>query len=147
MYDQHTGRKASESMHSGQRELKLVQVKKLQIAWLNLYGMPFHEQHSIGYGFPSLLLVTCASVFKHSWLRHSCLKTNSDTSAEAPVTRSSDGKPYRHECCSWKVTYISRYIEIFCGLIFFPMSHSIQYLTFKVETLSLILIEIKNENI
>ena len=29
MYDQHTGRKASESMHSGQRELKLVQVKKL----------------------------------------------------------------------------------------------------------------------
>ena len=23
--------------------------------------MPFHEQHSIGYGFPSLLLVTCAS--------------------------------------------------------------------------------------
>ena len=61
MYDQHTGRKASESMHSGQRELKFVQVKKLQIAWLNLYGMPFHEQHSIGYGFPSLLLVTCAS--------------------------------------------------------------------------------------
>ena len=61
MYDQHTGHKASESMHSGQRQLKLAQVKKLQIAWLNLYGMPFHEQHSIGYGFPSLLLVTCAS--------------------------------------------------------------------------------------
>ena len=35
--------------------------------------MPFHEQHSSGYGFPSLLLVTCASagvselVFKHEW--------------------------------------------------------------------------------
>ena len=38
MYDQHTGRKASESMHSGQRQLKLKQKKKLQIAWLNLYG-------------------------------------------------------------------------------------------------------------
>ena len=35
--------------------------------------MTFHEQHSIGYGFPSLLLVTRASadvselVFKHEW--------------------------------------------------------------------------------
>ena len=43
--------------------------------------MTFHEQHWIGYGFPSLLLATCASagvlelVFKHEWLRHSCLKT------------------------------------------------------------------------
>ena len=26
-------------------------------------------------------------------------------SAEARVTRSSDGKPYPSECCSWKVPY------------------------------------------
>ena len=42
----------------------------------------------------------------HVTLRHSCLKTNSDTSAEARVARSSDGKPYPLECCSWKVTFI-----------------------------------------
>ena len=41
----------------------------------------FHEQHSIGYGFPSLLLATRASadvselVFKHEWRSHECLKT------------------------------------------------------------------------
>ena len=45
---------------------------------------------------------------------------------------------------SWE---IHSKIEIFCGLIFFPMSHSSMYVTFKVETLSLIPIEIKNENI
>ena len=46
------------------------------------YGnVTFHEQHSIGYGFPSLLLVTRASadvselVFKHEWRSHECLKT------------------------------------------------------------------------
>ena len=31
------------------------------------------------------------------------LKNNSDTPAEAHVARSSDGKPYPIECCSWKV--------------------------------------------
>ena len=47
---------------------------------LHMYGT-FHEQHSIGYGFPSLLLVTRASadvselVFKHEWRSHECLKT------------------------------------------------------------------------
>ena len=41
----------------------------------------FHEQHSIGYGFPSLLLATRASadvselVFKHEWRSQECLKT------------------------------------------------------------------------
>ena len=41
-------------------------------------------------------------------LHHSCLKTNSDTSAEARVANDndSDGKSYTHSCCSWKVTYI-----------------------------------------
>jgi hypothetical protein len=33
------------------------------------------------------------------------LKNNSDIPAEAHVARSSDGKPYPLECCSWKVTY------------------------------------------
>ena len=45
-------------------------------------------------------------VFKHSWLRHSCLKTNSNTSAEACVASGRDGKPYPHSCCSWKVTLL-----------------------------------------
>jgi hypothetical protein len=34
------------------------------------------------------------------------LKNHSDTSAEARVARGSDGKPYPHSCCSWKVTYL-----------------------------------------
>ena len=44
-------------------------------------NVTFHEQHSIGYGFPSLLLATRASadvlelVFKHEWRSHECLKT------------------------------------------------------------------------
>ena len=33
------------------------------------------------------------------------LKNHSDTSAEARVARGSDGKPYPHSCCSWKVIY------------------------------------------
>ena len=35
-------------------------------------------------------------VFKLSWLCHSCLKTNSDMSAEARVAKDSDGKSYTH---------------------------------------------------
>ena len=33
------------------------------------------------------------------------LKNHSNTSAETRVARGSDGKPYPHSCCSWKVTY------------------------------------------
>ena len=46
-----------------------------------LLYVTFHEQHSSGYGFPSLLLATRASadvselVFKHEWRSHKCLKT------------------------------------------------------------------------
>ena len=46
-----------------------------------IHNGTFHEQHSIGYGFPSLLLATRASadvselVFKHEWRSHECLKT------------------------------------------------------------------------
>ena len=40
----------------------------------------FHEQHSSGYGFPSLLLA-----------KPLVLKNNSDTPAEAHVARSSNG--------------------------------------------------------
>ena len=36
------------------------------------------------------------------------LKNHSDTSAEARVVRGSDGKPYPHSCCSWKVTYLKK---------------------------------------
>ena len=46
-----------------------------------LWNVTFHEQHSSGYGFPSLLLATRASadvselVFKHEWRSHEYLKT------------------------------------------------------------------------
>ena len=33
----------------------------VEIAWLNHYGMIFHEQQECGYGFPSQPLATCAS--------------------------------------------------------------------------------------
>ena len=52
-----------------------------------------------------VLLVSCMDFHGLVVSRHSCLKTNSDTSAEARVARSSDGKPYPRECCSWKVTF------------------------------------------
>ena len=39
----------------------LVHKLDVNITWLNLYGMIFHEQHSCGYGFPSQPLATCAS--------------------------------------------------------------------------------------
>ena len=78
----------------------------IKIAWLNQYGMIFHEQQACVYDFPSQSLATCAKiVFKHSWLCHLCLKTNSNTSAEARVAKDCDGKSYTHDCCSWKVTY------------------------------------------
>ena len=62
-----------------------------QLLTLNSELTTFHKGLSVGY----------------SGLRHLCLKTNSDTSAEARVARSSDGKPYPLECCSWKVTYLT----------------------------------------
>jgi hypothetical protein len=39
----------------------LVNKIDVKIAWLNLYGMIFHEQQEWGYGFPSQPLATCAS--------------------------------------------------------------------------------------
>ena len=36
------------------------------------------------------------------------LKNHSDMSTEDGVARSSDGKPYPHSCCSWKVTYFNK---------------------------------------
>ena len=48
------------------------------------------------------------------------LKNHSDTSAEARVAKGSDGKPYTHSCCSWKVTYYLAYrksIVAFCTQI------------------------------
>ena len=39
----------------------LVHKLDVEIAWLNLYGMIFHEEHTCGYGFPSQPLATCAS--------------------------------------------------------------------------------------
>ena len=38
-------------------------------------------------------------IFKHSWLCHSCWKTNSDMSPEARVAKDSDGKSYTHSWC------------------------------------------------
>ena len=63
--------------------------------------MIFHEQHSSGYGFPSLLLATCAS----AGVSELFLSTRGFATCAARVARSSDGKPYPLECCSWKVTF------------------------------------------
>ena len=41
-------------------------------------------------------VASAVSFFKHSWLCHSCIKTNSDTSAEARVAKVNDGKSYTH---------------------------------------------------
>ena len=38
-------------------------------------------------------------IFKHSWICHSCWKTNSDMSPEARVAKDSDGKSYTHSWC------------------------------------------------
>ena len=51
-------------------------------------------------------------VFMHLWLCHSCLKTNSNTFAEAHVDKDSDGKSYTHSCCSWTVTNIQIWQKI-----------------------------------
>ena len=39
----------------------LVHKLDVKIAWLNLYGMIFHEQQECVYDFPSQSLATCAS--------------------------------------------------------------------------------------
>ena len=41
-------------------------------------------------------VASAVSFFKHSWLCHSCIKTNSDTSTEARVAKVNDGKSYTH---------------------------------------------------
>ena len=45
-------------------------------------------------------------VFKHLWLCHLCLKTNSNMSAEARVAKDSNGKSYTHSCCSCSFCHI-----------------------------------------
>ena len=45
----------------------------------------FHEKQECWYALPLVL------------------KNHSDTSAEAHMARGCDGKPYPHECCSWKI--------------------------------------------
>ena len=63
--------------------------------------------------FGNVCLSGCVRiVFKQEWRSHECLKTNSEMSAEARVAKDSDGKPYTHSCCSWKVIYIKGVIQI-----------------------------------
>ena len=65
--------------------------------------MIFHEQHLCWYGFPSQPLATCASAGVSECF--SSTHGHSDTSSEARVARSINGKPYPHSCRSWKVTF------------------------------------------
>ena len=68
-------------MKKGSQFTQFIAHELKKITEFGIRNVTFHEQHSIGYGFPSLLLVTRASadvselVFKHEWRSHECLKT------------------------------------------------------------------------